>query len=393
MHRDGRIGELMGVHDRDYLRSGGGPRFTSPSSGGSGGWGGWSVNTWLIVICVAVYVIDGFLPKIPLETGLWWVKNQQTNVWSVESTDPMRMGSERSDEFKLGTALVRRNVPVQMGDVVQPTVIQGFVIRDAQGKEVAIAQGRMAKPLEYWFHFSTKHVLGNAQVWRLIGFQFLHADNIYHLLFNMIGLYFFGPLVERYLGGKRYLAFYLLCGIFGALLYLVLNLGGYIASELFGLHSVPGLLVNATGTPLIGASAGVFGVLMAGAYLAPHAKVLVFFLLPMRLATMAWVLVGISIVSILFNLNNAGGEAAHLGGAAAGWWFIRHPDSLHGLFNLAGRVDPTSKHFAGRQRLGAGLPDTERVDRILEKISRHGLQSLTKKEKRILEQASRRDRS
>ena len=129
----------MGVHDRDYLRSDVGPRFTS-SSGGNRGWGGWSVNTWLIVICVAVYVIDGFLPKIPLETGLWWVKNQQTNVWSVETTDPMRMGSERSDEFKLGNRLVQETVPVQMGDVQQPTTIQGFAIRNAEGKVVAIAR-------------------------------------------------------------------------------------------------------------------------------------------------------------------------------------------------------------------------------------------------------------
>jgi membrane associated rhomboid family serine protease len=333
-------------------------------------------------------MIDGFLPKMPLETGLWWVKNAQTNVWVIETTDPTKMGSERG-ALILKPELVQAVVPVQVGNGIQSEHIQGFPIYDGEGNEVAVAQGRMAKALEYWFHFSTKQVLGNAQVWRLVGFQFLHAD-MFHLMFNMIGLYFFGPLVERYLGGKRYLAFYLLCGIFGALFYLVLNLGGYIAAEVFGLHSVPGLLVNATGTPLIGASAGVFGVLMAGAFLAPNAKVLVFFLLPMRLATMAWLLVGFSVVSILFNLNNSGGEAAHLGGAAAGWWFIRHPDSLHGLFDLAGRMDPTSKHFAGRNR-PVSVSDHAHVDRILDKISQQGLQSLTKKEKQILEQASRRD--
>ncbi|MDG2292758.1 MAG: rhomboid family intramembrane serine protease [Phycisphaerales bacterium] len=376
----------MGVHDRAYWKESSGPRFSSPSGPGAGQ--RWSVNTWLIVLCAAVFMIDGFLPKMPLETGLWWVKDAQSSVWVVETTDPTKMGSERGT-LTLEPTVVQAVVPVQMGQEIQNQRIQGFPIYDAAGNEVAVAQGRMAKAFEYWFHFSTKQVLGNAQVWRLIGFQFLHAD-MFHLLFNMIGLYFFGPLVERYLGGKRYLAFYLLCGIFGALLYLVLNLGGYIASEAFGLHSVPGLLVNATGTPLIGASAGVFGVLMAGAFLAPNAKVLVFFLLPMRLATMAWLLVGFSIVSILFNLNNSGGEAAHLGGAAAGWWFIRHPESLHGLFDLAGRVDPTSKHFAGRHRPVPGREHAQ-VDRILDKISQQGLQSLTKKEKQILEQASRRD--
>jgi membrane associated rhomboid family serine protease len=376
----------MGVHDREYWKESSGPRFSSPPGGSSGG--RWSVNTWLIVLCAAVFMIDGFLPKMPLETGLWWVKNAQTNVWVIETTDPTKMGSERG-ALILKPELVQAVVPVQVGNGIQSEHIQGFPIYDGEGNEVAVAQGRMAKALEYWFHFSTKQVLGNAQVWRLVGFQFLHAD-MFHLMFNMIGLYFFGPLVERYLGGKRYLAFYLLCGIFGALFYLVLNLGGYIAAEVFGLHSVPGLLVNATGTPLIGASAGVFGVLMAGAFLAPNAKVLVFFLLPMRLATMAWLLVGFSVVSILFNLNNSGGEAAHLGGAAAGWWFIRHPDSLHGLFDLAGRMDPTSKHFAGRNR-PVSVSDHAHVDRILDKISQQGLQSLTKKEKQILEQASRRD--
>ena len=96
-----------------------------------------------------------------------------------------------------------------------------------------------------------------------------------------------------------------------------------------------------------------------------------------------------TIVSILFDLNNAGGEAAHLGARSG---MVSSPPHRHGQFNLAGRVDPSvSTSPVGSD--WSGLPDTERVDRILEKISRHGLQSLTKKEKRILEQASRRDRS
>ena len=94
-------------------------------------------------------------------------------------------------------------------------------------------------------------------------------------------------------------------------------------------------------------------------------------------------------------LDNAGGEAAHLGGAIAGWYFIKRPEQLHGLFNFFGRVDPTSRHFAikgGKKRGGRG-PDDRQVDRILDKISREGLQSLSKKEKRILAEASKRDSS
>ena len=149
-----------------------------------------------------------------------------------------------------------------------------------------------------------------------------------------------------FLGGKRYLAFYLLCGVFGALMYLCLNILGWVWISQLGLPEIPGLLFNSAGVPLIGASAGVFGVIIGGALLQPNVKVLLFFILPMRLATLAIGLIAISVIFILFGLDNAGGEAAHLGGAIAGWYFIRQPDKLHGLFNFFGRVDPTSRHFA-----------------------------------------------
>jgi hypothetical protein len=199
----------------------------------------------------------------------------------------------------------------------------------------------------------------------------------------MIGLYFFGPLVEHYLGGKRFLAFYLLCGIFGAVLYLILNLGGYVFGD-----NVPGLLFNDTSTPLVGASAGVFGILLAGAFLAPKVKVLVFFIIPMKLSTMAYLLVCFAVFTVIFGKNNAGGEAAHLGGAAAGWYFIRNPHHLNGFFDFLGKADPTSKHFAWKDR-GTSQRD---IDRILDKIHKKGLNSLSTKEKKILHEASRKGR-
>jgi hypothetical protein len=116
--------------------------------------------------------------------------------------------------------------------------------------------------------------------------------------------------------------------------------------------------------------------------------VLLFFVLPMRLATVAWVLIAISIGSIIIGTANAGGEAAHLGGALAGFGLIRHPDRLHRFFDWLGRFDPTSRHFrksVPRQEHAS----RDEVDRILAKISREGLGSLTKREKKILQQGSR----
>lgn len=232
--------------------------------------------------------------------------------------------------------------------------------------------------LHEWLYFSTDHALWGIQYWRFIGFQFLHA-NLQHLIFNMIGLYFFGSLVEQFLGGKRYLAFYLLCGIFGAVMYLVLNLGGVLVGK-----DVPVLLFNDTSSRLVGASAGVFGVLLAGAFLAPKVRVLVFFVFPMQLSTMAYLLVCLALYSVIKGTGNAGGEAAHLGGAAAGWYFIRNPHHLNGFFDFLGKADPTSKHFA----LGKKKSPRSDVDKILDKIHRKGLGSLSSKEKKILHDAS-----
>jgi len=209
----------------------------------------------------------------------------------------------------------------------------------------------------------------------------------------MIGLYFFGSMIERYLGSKRYLAFYLLCGIFGALMYCLLNLGGVLASTISSSDvQVPGLLFNETSTPLIGASAGVFGILMAGAYLAPNVTVLLFFILPMRLKTLAYALVAIALFTVITNGNNAGGEAGHLGGAFAGFYFIRHTHHLHGFFDFLGRIDPTSHHYRNKVRglrPGGRSKSNKEIDRILDKISSKGLHSLTEREKKILSQASK----
>lgn len=71
------------------------------------------------------------------------------------------------------------------------------------------------------------------EVWRLVSFQFLHA-NIWHVGFNMLGLYFFGSMVEQYLGRKRYAAYYLMCGLSGGVLYLILNLVGALGIPLPG---------------------------------------------------------------------------------------------------------------------------------------------------------------
>ncbi len=366
----------MGIDERDYIRH----RPPSPGAYRRGGLSAmrmWSVNTWLIIICAGVFVVDEVIEKVP---G-WYVPVEVSRdvppyVDLVGGAQYIETGDTLAEKAVLqrGTLLFQRGV---------------WDVSATPPDQVGTVTYEWMPPLKRWFYFSTKMITPKAEVWRFIGFQFLHGS-LMHLLFNMIPLYFFGPIVEKYLGGKRYLAFYLLCGICGALLYLVLNLGGVVVSLLaHRTVAVPGLLFNSTATPLIGASAGVFGVLMAGAFLVPNAVVLLFFILPMRLATLAYAFVALALVSVILGGHNPGGEAGHLGGAIAGFYFIRHPHKLHGFFDFLGRVDPTSHHYRGR-RSSASRPGRPRkeVDRILDKISSSGLHSLTDKEKRILREAS-----
>lgn len=171
------------------------------------------------------------------------------------------------------------------------------------------------QPIFAWGWFSLNTAIHHVQLWRFLSFQFLHGG-LDHLFFNMLGLFFFGRLVEQYLGTRRYLAFYLLSGIGGPIAYVALY---YL-----------GILNYSPGTPLIGASAGLFGVLVAAAMIAPRARVqLLFPPIEMTLRQMAWLYLGIAAAIVLWmgrtGTANAGGEAAHLGGAAVGLLLMRNP--------------------------------------------------------------------
>jgi membrane associated rhomboid family serine protease len=131
----------------------------------------------------------------------------------------------------------------------------------------------------------------------------------------MLALYYFGPMIERYLGSRRYLAFYLICGVSGAVMYLLLLYA----------H-----ILNLLPLPMVGASAGILGVLIAAARVAPNTTVMLLFPpIPMRLRMMAWIFVGIAVITVLQNGQNAGGEAGHLGGAAMGFLLIQRPQLLN----------------------------------------------------------------
>lgn len=232
----------------------------------------------------------------------------------------------------------------------------------------------------YWGHFSLELAAQRWQVWRFFTYQFLH-DGFWHLFWNMLGLFFFGPLVERWWGSRRFLAFYLVCGVSGAFFYLVLY---------------PILPASDPGAALVGASGSILGILVAAAVIAPDMRVMLLFPpIPMSMRTLALMALGIAIVAVLVGADNAGGEAAHLGGAVMGFLLARLP----GLLTWADRPRQGGPGWSERRAMRRRQKQAQRdaaeqaeVDRILEKVHQEGIHHLTEREKRVLKRATDRQR-
>lgn len=212
-------------------------------------------------------------------------------------------------------------------------------------------------------------------VWRYITFQFLHSTGwFWHLPLNMLGLYMLGSPLERQWGGRRFLKFYLSCGVAAGVAFVVLA-------------GIVGLAPNDT---LIGASGGVFGIILACAVLFPHFK-LIFFLFPVPIRLAAVIIFGGMILLIVSSLGSGQyspdfwSHVAHLGGAvtAAVWIWV-----VPGLSTAAGKRAAKLRRGAWDRKMKKLADDQASIDRILHKIHDHGINALTAKEKKLLRQAT-----
>jgi len=215
-----------------------------------------------------------------------------------------------------------------------------------------------------WFELDP-HWPRALQLWRLISYQFLHDPGfVWHIFFNMLGLFFLGPTLERHWGSKRFLPFYLGCGGAGALFYLLLVAVKFLPAG-----------------PMVGASGSILGMLAACAILFPHFVVFILlFPVPIRIAAIG--LTAVYLVAILTKGTNAGGDAAHLAGMAAGAAYV-FSQSWRDKFKFKLQAGNWEKQMAEQSNLQV------EVDRILEKVHHSGIQSLNSKEKKILKEATK----
>jgi membrane associated rhomboid family serine protease len=219
-----------------------------------------------------------------------------------------------------------------------------------------------------WFSVNPESAGKSLQVWRLVTYQFLHDyEGFGHIFFNMLTLFFFGPLLERFWGSRKFLLFYLICGSAGGILYPLLVFAGWLQPY-----------------PLIGASGAILGIIAASALLFPTMRVYIFWgLFPIPLILLAVVFAVFSVLTLLrpYDFANAGGEAAHLAGMAVGAVYV-----LTGPFQKKILLNIRSKRW--RKKLDQEHQIQLEVDRILEKVYHSGIGSLSSKEKKILKKAT-----
>lgn len=232
--------------------------------------------------------------------------------------------------------------------------------------------------------------------WTIFTYFFTHEE-IFHILFNMLFLYWFGKLVDEYLGAKRVIALYMLGGIAGGVIYMVLyNVLPYFQSQI-------------QDSRMLGASAAAFSVAVGASTLLPNYTFNLIFLGPIRIKFIALFYIILSLAQSLG--ENAGGNLSHLAGAVIGYVFIKLLQNgtdlgkpIYAIVNSWSRLfrKRPSMQVTYRERQvyrntnvysasSSGTieaPDQIEIDSILDKISRSGYESLTREEKQKLFKAS-----
>lgn len=246
-----------------------------------------------------------------------------------------------------------------MGSMVKGLLIANFAVF------LLTISGTLRETLFTWGAVYPKDLFFGIQIWRLITYQFLHSDAM-HFIFNMLFLYFFGPILEQTWGSRTFLRFYLICGAVGGVVYTLLVSVGALQT-----------------LPMVGASGALYGIMAAVAVMYPRMTVMLYGLIPIK---MVWLVTLAVILSLLgfASGSNAGGEAAHLSGLAAGFLYVRYKPFFTG-FQLQRRKGNWEKRMEQERAFEV------EVDRILKKVHDEGISSLNTREKSILQEATRRE--
>lgn len=225
--------------------------------------------------------------------------------------------------------------------------------------------------------FNASQVL--TEPWTFVTYMFVHAS-FWHLFFNMLALFFFAPPLEQRWGGAEFIKYYAICGVGGALL-----------SFLFG------------GGTIVGASGAVYGVLLAYALNWPDNPIWIWGIFPIKAKYFVLLLGGLSFFSAFSASSDGIAHFAHLGGLLVGYVYLKkgwaveaHLESLRKRLRrrkfsvIPGGPERRDMNGSPRGPVDEEARVLEAVDRLLDKIAAHGLDSLTPEERSFLDEVSRR---
>ena len=226
---------------------------------------------------------------------------------------------------------------------------------------LGMAGGQVQAWALYYLALDPRTFLQRFFIWQPFTYVFIHESGaIFHVLFNMLCLWWLGQSVEGKLGSRRFAYLYFCSGAVAGLCHCA-------------------FMPNA---PVVGASGAVMGVLVAFAVLFPEATILFMFIFPMKAKHMAMLLIGID---LFYSIAGSGGKVAHLahlGGAAFGLVFLKF-GPLMGTLRHGTRSRKASRRTLTEQA------ERQRVDHILDKINDKGMASLSRRERNFLRKASK----
>ncbi len=361
----------MGFQDRDYTRE-------SSYTGAAGGWGLDYISPvvkGLIAANVVVFVLQIFAVRPATEADFqarWDQMPQRTKEsYRREFGSREKEDEPQSKEAKKGDKSAQ---PKPAEDNSPPP---GWI-------EIGLLTEERVCIIHEWFDLKPSLVL-RGQVWRLLTYSFCHDRmGVFHILFNMLFLYWFGMTLESMYGGREFLIFYLVAAVFSGITTIGLDL--YLGSDI----------------PAVGASGSIMAVVMLYAIHYPRALIRIWFIsIEMRWLVAFYLVVDLYPVLLALagdRMLSEVAHAGHLGGLAFGFLYWRLGLRLENFWERIAK----GRRQVGRQarrlwgtypRIAHAAPEREKqdqVDEILKKLHQSGVDSLTAAERRTLEEASQR---
>ena len=284
-----------------------------------------------------------------------------------------------SDELRYiwqSNGLLARIVLLNVGVFVVMAVLRVLFFLSGEGEAYHFLLKHLALPADPWTFVT--------QPWSLVSYFFLH-EGLFHILINMLIFYWFARLFVEFVGDRHLRNLYIL--------------GGLVAGVFFMLiyNMVPYYEEMTSQTILLGASGAVYAVVVGAATLLPNYSLYLIFIGPVRIKYIAWAYVFVSFIGIVG--SNSGGAIAHLGGALMGYLYIVYKQKgtnlgapIDAIFALFEKEKPPTQKTSTRQRPSTKPRETrshqEEIDKILDKISESGYDSLSRAEKEKLFRAS-----